>query len=111
MPLTIFSRVATEVNFPGAAAVELAPVPSGVWTTITFAIEPGSWVMEGPFPFTSVFTGVGNVQIGAIPGSLGNVDQVVTFDIDKVSITPMPGTLALAAPLGVLGARRRRRRR
>lgn len=108
VPLNIFARVATSMNFPGAGAIEFTPTPSGVWTTISFAIEPGSWFMEGPFPFASVFGSVGNVQIGADPGALANVDQEVIFDIDNISIVPTPGALALAGLCG-LGIVRRRR--
>ena len=108
VPMTIFARAATSTNFPGAGAIEFTPAPSGVWTTISFPIVPPSWILEGPFPFASVFTSVGNVQIGADPGALANVDQVVTFDVDKITITPAPGGLALVGGLGLLGLRRRR---
>ena len=108
VPMTIFARVATSANFPGAGAIEFLPVPSGVWTTISFAIEPGTWFMEGPFAFASVFGSAGNIQIGADPGALANVDQDVVFDVDKITITPTPGALALAGICG-LGVLRRRR--
>jgi uncharacterized protein (TIGR03382 family) len=108
VPLNVFARAATSSNFPGAGAIEFIPTPSGVWTTISFDIEPGSWFMEGPFPFASVFGSVGNLQFGADPGALANVDQEVTFDIDNVSIVPTPGALALAGLCG-LGIVRRRR--
>ncbi len=108
VPMTIFARAATSTNFPGAGAIEFTPVPSGVWTTISFPIVPSAWVLEGPFSFGSVFGAVGNVQIGADPGALANVDQVVTFDVDKISIVPTPGALALAGVCGLVGLRRRR---
>jgi uncharacterized protein (TIGR03382 family) len=108
VPMVFFARVATSANFPGAGAIEFTPVPSGVWTTISFAIDPADWTLEGPITFESVFGFVGNIQIGADPGSLANVDQVVTFDVDKISIVPTPGTLAFAGALGLVGFRRRR---
>lgn len=108
VPLTIFARIATSANFPGAGAIDPIPVPSGVWTTVSFAVDPGTWVLEGPVTFASVFGSVGNIQLGADPGSLANTDQVVTFDIDKVSIVPVPGTLAFAGMIGLVGIRRRR---
>jgi hypothetical protein len=65
--------------------------------------------------FDTVFSNVGIVQVGAsIPSSLAGVDQVVHFDLDRVSIrgVPEPGPAALLAlGLGCAALVRRHTRR
>lgn len=115
VPLSFFTRFADTINFPGATAVEFAPVPSGVWTELAFDINPNSpnfVTFEGQ-TFATVFDNIGQVQLGvSIPSALAGVNQIVTFDLDQVSISevPEPASLALAALacFGVLiGAGRR----
>lgn len=109
VPLVFFTRFASPVNFPAAARVNFTPVPSGVWTLVSFPID-GALVYEGgPSNFLSVFSNVGHVQVGvSVPGALAGVDQSVTFDIDKAMITPEPSALAIVA-VGALALVRRRR--
>lgn len=97
--LTFFTRFASSVNFPGVAAVNFVPVAPNIWTTLVFPIAPGNpqFVFEGPGSnFNSVFSGVGNIQIGvSVPASLAGADQAYAFDVDKASIAPEPATACL----------------
>ncbi|HKQ48062.1 MAG TPA: hypothetical protein VJZ71_08345 [Phycisphaerae bacterium] len=109
--LTFFTRFAGSANFPGVAAVNFVPVAPNTWTSLTFAIMPGNpqFVFEGPgATFNTVFSSVGNVQIGvSVPASLAGTNQSYTFDVDKASITPEPASLLLLAPALLLFKRRR----
>jgi len=111
-PLTFFMRVAPMFG-PGAVGLIFAPVPSGVWTPISWGIFPGNpqTIFEGT-TFPQAFGNVARVQIGVItPAQLGGVDQSVTFSLDQPAVTPEPGTLALVCAGTVLvGVRTRRRR-
>ena len=113
VPLTFFARIATPMNFPAVAAVAFAPVQSDVWTTITFTIEPDNpaFVFEGPPAFSTIFSNVGNIQIGVmVPDQLAGVDQTFSFDIDRVTLVPAPGVagMLLLASFGFTRTRRRR---
>lgn len=113
-PLTFFTRWATPANTPGAAGVAFVPVQPNTWTQINLPIALGPHMFpEGaPFVFDQVFSNVGNVQIGVFqPGAnLAGLDQDFTFDLDQVSITPEPGSLALLGAGFVCVIARRRRR-
>jgi len=98
VPLSFYIRFTPVVNFPGALwpspppiGPPMAPVPSGEWTELSFAVSaenPSIWFPEGAGNFASVFGGVGHVQIGVVPPvDLVGVDQAVTFDVDTVSIS------------------------
>lgn len=90
VPLTIFTRFASPVNFPGAAGVAFAPVPSGVWTQVTIPVHFGSpnlVTFEGT-SYGAVFPNIGHLQIGAtVPASLAHVNQDITFSLDQPMIT------------------------
>ena len=108
-PLDLFDRFATPANFPGAVGISFVPVAPNTWTEIIIPIFAGSpnIILEGS-PFNDVFSNIGNVQIGASV-TADMIGQTITFDLDKVSITPAPGALGLLAVAGLLGSRTRRR--
>jgi len=99
-PLTFFIRFSGPANFPGAIAVNFAPVPPNTWTQISIPIlasNPQFVTFEGS-DFNTVFSNVANVQLGvSTPASLGEVDSDITFQVDKgelVAGTPVPATSA-----------------
>ncbi len=112
VPLTFFARPSASPA-PGAVAIAFAPVPSGVWTLLTFAISPDSpqFVSFENGDYNSIFSNIGRLQFGvSVPASLAGVDQNFTFDVDKVMIVPAPGCVAVAGVggLGLVSLRRRR---
>jgi hypothetical protein len=87
VPTTFFVRYASPVNFPGAATLVTPAVPSGQWTEFVIFLPNPNIVFEGPFTYPQVFGNIGHVQIGvAVPASLVGVNQVFTFDLDKVAL-------------------------
>lgn len=99
MPLPMFARFATPVNFPGAAGIQFAPVLPNTWTLLSIEINPTSpqIVYEGPTAnYNSVFGNIGNVQIGiSVPGALAGATQPLTLDLDKPTIVPEPAALGM----------------
>jgi hypothetical protein len=109
LPLGVFARFAGPANFPGAAGVAFAPVLPGTWTQIVIPISPSSpnIFLEG-VPYEQVFGDIGHVQVGISPtAELAGV--TITVDLDKVSIVPGPGALAIVAAAGLTRRRRRSR--
>lgn len=111
-PLNFFARFASPFNFPGAVAIEFTPVEAGEWTQLTFSIDalnPQFVTFEGS-DFTSVFSNIGNIQIGVrVSDALAGLNQVVTFDIDNAAIAiPAPGAATWIAMAGLAAIRRRR---
>jgi hypothetical protein len=107
VPLQAFVRFASPVNFPGAAGLSMGLVAPDTWTEVTVAIDPDNplIILEG-VSFEDTFSNIGHLQIGLIAtGDL--IGETLTVDLDKVSIVPAPGGLALL----LLAACRRRRRR
>lgn len=111
--LNFFSRFASPLSFPGAVAVDFSPVPPGVWTQIelqTTSSSPQFVSFEGS-DFATVFSDIGNVQIGASrPDSLETDVTIYTFDLDQVTIVPEPsswflGLIAVAAIYGCAAVR------
>lgn len=108
IPLGVFARFSGPANFPGAAGVAFAPVLPGTWTQIIIPISPSSpnIFLEG-VPYDQVFGDIGHVQVGISP-TAELAGFTLAVDLDKVSIVPGPGGLAVIAVAG-LAARRRRR--
>ena len=99
VPLTLFTRYASPLNFPGGSAINFAPVLPNVWTKLEVEISPTNpqfVTFEGQ-TFADVFDDVGNIQIAIsnIPESLAGVDQEFTFDIDQPTIVPEPANMLL----------------
>jgi len=114
VPLSFFARFANGNNFPAVVALGGAPVPSGSWTELIIPIRADAgFIPEGPSTFDGVFSNLGNVQLGVLAEPLAGTDQLVTFDLDKVSIVPEPVSLVLLAAglMATGGVRRSRRRR
>ena len=113
-PLTLYLRVATRFNFPGAVLDQPVAVPSGAWTDVVIPINPFSpaCTPEGYPNCAAAFSAVETFQIG-VNASAGLIDDdfAYTLDLDRVTILPIPepGT-ALLMGLGLaglsLGARR-----
>lgn len=118
VPLTFFSRFSGPANFPGAVAVNFAPVLPNTWTEIVIAIDasnPQFVSFEGQ-NFNTVFSasplngfaGIGHVQLGVSVGtSIAGNPGTFSFDVDQVSIVPEPASLALLALGGIAILRRR----
>lgn len=111
--LDVALRVSSSNNFPGMG-IELPEfVAGGQWVTLSFDLDFFNplLTLEGPPTpdfFDSVMTAVGNLQISvARPDGL-DTPMIVGFDIDNVTITPTPSSLALLSLGGLIGIRRRR---
>ena len=116
LPLSFFARIATPGNFPAAIGLAFAPVFPGQWTDVTIDISETSpqLIYEGPAStFNSVFSSVGNLQIGtSVPTGFGGVPGSFTFDLDNIGVTAVPepaSGFALWALTATLLARRNRR--
>ncbi len=107
LPLNVFARFAGPANSPGAAGIAFAPVVPATWTKVFIPIFDGSpnLILEGA-SFQDVFSDIGHVQIGIAPGG-GLIGQNITVRLDKVSIVPGPGAIAVLA--GLLAVRVRAR--
>lgn len=116
--LQFYLRIATAANSPAGAFSSSQLVEANVWTQVTFPITPlaSNCTDAGPpGACATALAAVGNLQIGtSAPIGLRDDDVAYTFDIDQVSLHPIPepGT-ALFVGLGLAGlavAGRRERR-
>lgn len=99
VPISFFGRVSTALNFPGAMAVQFAPVLPNTWTRLSFTIDeynPSFVTFEGS-DFPTIFSDVGHVQFGvSTPAGFGGTDVPITFDLDQISIiVPEPATMTI----------------
>ena len=87
--LTFFVRFAGPSNYPGATAVNFAPVQPDTWTRISFPIDPNNSQFIGfeGTDFSRVFSNIGHVQIGVnVPPALAGANSVRIFDVDKAML-------------------------
>ncbi|MBY0400375.1 hypothetical protein K2X89_08780, partial [Myxococcota bacterium] len=95
--ITYFLRLATAANSPAGAFQLSVSVEANVWTQITFPIS--SCTDAGPpGACAAALAAVGNLQIGtSAPVGLRDDDVAYAFDVDQVSLNPIPepGTAVL----------------
>jgi hypothetical protein len=102
--ITYFLRLATAANSPAGAFQSSVSVEANVWTQITFPI----WSCTDAGPpgaCATALAAVGNFQIGtSAPVGLRDDDVAYAFDVDQVSLNPIPepGTAVLFG-LGLAG--------
>lgn len=95
-PLLFSGRFAHPMNSPGTSTAGQS-VPPDTWTELVFDIGP-STPFFGSGGYEDTFGDIGNIQFTVTPpsSSIG----VVTFDLDRVTVTAVPEPAALAL-LGV----------
>jgi len=111
--LDVALRVAGSSNFPGFGVELPSFIASDQWVTLEFDLDFSNplLTLEGPPTedfYNSVMEAVGNLQVSvARPDGL-DTPLVVDFDLDNVTVTPTPSSLALLTLGGLVGLRRRR---
>ena len=111
--LGVALRVASSNNFPGFAVELPGLVASGEWVTLSFELSffnPLLTIEGPPTPeaFEMVMVAVGNLQVSVDRPDGLTTPLVVDFDLDNVTVTPTPSSLALLSIGGLLATRRRR---
>ena len=100
--LTFGTRFATSANSPGANGIGLPTAAPNVWTMVEIPVSPANISPEPPSTFDAVFGSIGNLQISVRPGN--NLGVPITFDLDRVSIVPEPGTSVMCCIAVGVGA-------
>ncbi len=111
--LNVALRVSGSNNFPGMGIELPAFVAGGEWVTLTYNLNFDNPLvtLEGAPTiefYQSVMEAVGNIQVSVERPDGLNTPLVVDFDLDNVSITPAPASLAMLSIGGLLASRRRR---
>ncbi len=102
-------RFATSANSPAFVLFAPQTVASGVWTTLSFAIDPNSpFYSPAGGTYEAVAPQVGNIQIFAARPDGLSTPLVATFELDNAGIVPSPAGAALLAFGGLVAGRRRR---
>jgi hypothetical protein len=113
--LNFFLRVATSFNIPGAVFEDDVTVPSGVWTQVTWTIDPASPLCSGEgVTCEEALADVGHFQVGTdAPPGLVAIDEELALQLDRVELAAPEPAGALLAATGALAlaltARARRR--
>ena len=106
--MQFYLRIATSANSPAGAFQSSQLVEANVWTQITFPIVPlAAYCVDAgpPGACATALAAVGNFQVGtSAPVGLRDDNVAYRFDIDQVSLNPIPepGTAALFG-LGLAG--------
>lgn len=101
---------ATEITFNRPIPAETADVYVGNGSTWTLLGSASNWPATSTFTFAGYFTKVKVVDTSVAPGGGFLADG---FDLDSVGVSPVPvpaAGLLLAGGLGLLGARKLRRK-
>ncbi len=111
--LGVALRIASSSNFPGLAVELDSPVASGAWTTLSFDLDFSNplLTLEGAPTldfYNTVMSAIGNIQVSIDRPDGLDTPLIVDFDLDNVSITPAPASMALLSIGGLAMTRRRR---
>lgn len=111
-------RLANSFNDPGASSVAFS-VPASTWTTLSVPIVDSTSSFQtygslGAVPdatsFSTIFSSIGNIQIGLPSGQVGGGLPTVTFGLANPTVAvPEPGTWAVLAGAAAMGLFRLRR--
>jgi hypothetical protein len=104
--LNVYARLDAGSGRAGSG-VDFSLAPN-TWTQISIPIADSpssfqSYGAAGPGGFTTVFSGIQNVQFALSASQDASLSgQVYTLDLDRISVVPEPGPIGLAAGAGLL---------